>query len=296
MVSIGAAERAQSLRPNEISWQSCGGDTSTQTISSSPNVCGERASHKDCRAIAPCAVPSLRSPCTVPQHRANWDLPGEPGHATHETTAEMPCSNLVELEVRIPLPGHSILIQVKRSSDAQSSLVINRPSYEVSVALPTPMMIYPRASGYIAAAVLSLVAASMSDAEELARIPAHSQRYGTHIGISAYDDPLLKGVTCFVSGPHTDGDRRAAGVTTSVSCHRVGTLSTTARVPQQAQVFDESVDPVFRSIHIIRILDLRRLVVLYFSFTESDLAGDLPGHVDVVRLPVISGKNDAAGK
>ncbi|AOI67980.1 MULTISPECIES: CreA family protein [Burkholderia cepacia complex] len=157
-------------------------------------------------------------------------------------------------------------------------------------------MIYPRASGYIAAAVLSLVAASMSDAEELARIPAHSQRYGTHIGISAYDDPLLKGVTCFVSGPHTDGDRRAAGVTTSVSCHRVGTLSTTARVPQQAQVFDESVDPVFRSIHIIRILDLRRLVVLYFSFTESDLAGDLPGHVDVVRLPVISGKNDAAGK
>jgi len=67
-------------------------------------------------------------------------------------------------------------------------------------------------------------------------------------------------------------------------------------VPQQAQVFDESIDPVFRSIHIIRILDIRRLVVLYFSFAKSDLAGDLPGHVDVVRLPAIFGNQDGAGK
>lgn len=164
------------------------------------------------------------------------------------------------------------------------------------------MMIHTRESAYIASVSLALLTASSSNAEELARIPAHSQRYGTHIGISAYDDPLLKGVTCFISGPVSNRDRRnlhdrnTGGTATSVSCHQVGPLSTTARVPQQAQVFDESIDPVFRSIHIIRILDIRRLVVLYFSFAKSDLAGDLPGHVDVVRLPAIFGNQDAAGK
>ncbi|WP_376699313.1 CreA family protein [Burkholderia contaminans] len=164
------------------------------------------------------------------------------------------------------------------------------------------MMIHSRSRRHIASVLVTLLTATSSHAEELARIPAHSQRYGTHTRISAYDDPLLKGVTCFISGPvsGSDGrdlhDRNSGGAATSVSCHQVGPLPITVRVPQQAQVFDESTDPAFRSIHIIRILDMRRLVVLYFSFTKSDLAGDLPGHVDVVRLPAISSKQDTAGK
>ncbi|RQR34359.1 CreA family protein [Burkholderia sp. Bp9143] len=151
-------------------------------------------------------------------------------------------------------------------------------------------MITLRTSTWMASVALAISCASVVDAEELARIPPHSQRYGTHIGISAYDDPLLKGVTCFVSEPHSSDERPSFrdghGAEASVSCHQTGTLATTARLPRQALVFDESVDPVFRSIHVVRIVDIRRLVVLYFSYMESDVAGDLPGHVDVVRLPV----------
>lgn len=71
-----------------------------------------------------------------------------------------------------------------------------------------------------------------------------------------------------------------------VSCQQVGKLSTPTLISEQAQVFDESVDPVFRTVHVIRILDAKRLTVLYVSYTESELAGNLPGHVDVIRLPV----------
>jgi CreA protein len=67
-------------------------------------------------------------------------------------------------------------------------------------------------------------------------------------------------------------------------------------LPRLAQVFDVSVDPVFGSIHVVRIVDLRRLVVVYFSYMESDVAGDLPGHVDVVRLPVHWGGTDASAE
>ena len=126
-------------------------------------------------------------------------------------------------------------------------------------------------------------------AEDLARIATHSHRYGGQIRVSAYDDPLLKGVTCYVSRSHdenTFGGSTPPTPDVEVSCHQVGKLVTPNRIPRQAQVFDASVDPIFGLLHIFRILDPTRLTVLYFSYTENELAGDLPGHVDVIRLPV----------
>jgi len=141
------------------------------------------------------------------------------------------------------------------------------------------------------ATALAIFLSSLAHGEQLARISTHSQRYGGQIDISAYNDPLLKGVTCYVSRPH---DENALGGNSpptrtpdaQVSCHQVGKLTMPSQVPKQAQVFDESVDPIFRVVHVFRILDPSRLTVLYFSYTESELAGDLPGHVDVIRLPI----------
>ncbi|MFX1677402.1 CreA family protein [Paraburkholderia sp. A2WS-5] len=144
--------------------------------------------------------------------------------------------------------------------------------------------------GLTAGAVLATAFTALAaHGEELASIGTHSQRYGTHIGISAYEDPLLKGVACYLSGSHDDGNlggsakRRMSDVV--VSCHQVATLSVPVHVPRQAQVFDESVDPVFKTVHVVRILDPKRHAVLYFAYTEAELAGNLPGHVDVIRLP-----------
>ncbi|SOE87669.1 catabolite regulation protein CreA [Burkholderia sp. YR290] len=124
--------------------------------------------------------------------------------------------------------------------------------------------------------------------EDLARIATHSHRYGGQIRVSAYDDPLLKGVTCYVSRSHDENGFGGSAPPTpdvEVSCHQVGKLDTPNKIPYQAQVFDASVDPIFGLLHIFRILDPNRLTVLYFSYTENELAGDLPGHVDVIRLP-----------
>ncbi len=145
----------------------------------------------------------------------------------------------------------------------------------------------------IAGMVATSIAVSVmpgAHGEELARIATHSQRYGAHIGISAYEDPLVKGVTCYVSSAHRDddlGNVQSGNATDAiVSCQQVHKLSTPSLVPEQAQVFDESVAPIFKAVHVIRILDHKRLTVLYVSYTESELAGNLPGHVDVLRLEV----------
>ena len=150
---------------------------------------------------------------------------------------------------------------------------------------------FPSIASTLAAAVVSAAAfiAIACQGEELATIATHSQRYGAHIGISAYDDPLLKGVTCYVSAMHADGERRLAqpGLSSdaAVSCVQVGKLSKPSQMPVQADVFDESVAPVFKAVHVIRIVDAKRLMVLYFSYMETGEAGNQPGHVDVIRLP-----------
>ncbi|OUL70091.1 CreA family protein, partial [Paraburkholderia hospita] len=105
-----------------------------------------------------------------------------------------------------------------------------------------------------------------------------------------YCNRTLKGVTCYLSRTHEENQFGSAQTKSpaqvDASCHQVGKLSISKQLPKQATVFEESQDPIFKSLHVIRVLDPERMVVLYFIYTESELAGDLPGHVDVIRLPV----------
>ncbi|MBN3752279.1 CreA family protein [Paraburkholderia sp. Tr-20389] len=140
-------------------------------------------------------------------------------------------------------------------------------------------------------ATLAMCITLPAEGEELARIATHSHRYGGQISISAYDDPLLKGVTCYVSQSHDESSFGDNAPTTrapdaEVSCHQAGKLEPTGKLPRRAQVFDASTDPIFSTLHVFRILDPDRLTVLYFSYTENELSGDLPGHVDMIRLPM----------
>ncbi len=126
-------------------------------------------------------------------------------------------------------------------------------------------------------------------AKELATIETHSQRYGSHIAISAFDDPLVKGVTCYVSESHSDGalesGRISHGTDLTASCHQTGNIRVAETVPTQAQVFTAELDPTFDSLHIIRVVDTERHSLVYFTYSESEVAGDLPGRIYVIRLP-----------
>jgi CreA protein len=126
-------------------------------------------------------------------------------------------------------------------------------------------------------------------AKELATIETHTQRYGSHIAISAYDDPLVKGVTCYVSKSHSDGalgsGRTTHGTDLTASCHQTGNIRIAKTVPRQAQVFTAESDAPFDSLHIIRVLDTERHSLVYFTYNEDEVAGDLPGRIYVIRLP-----------
>ncbi|SHK25828.1 CreA family protein [Paraburkholderia terricola] len=147
---------------------------------------------------------------------------------------------------------------------------------------------FPGRAGILAA--LFIVWSCAAVANELATIETHTQRYGSHIAISAYNDPLVRGVTCYVSQSHSNGALGGGRITTaadaSASCQQTGAVSVAETVPRQAQVFTADVDPTFDSLHIIRVLDTERHSLVYFTYTEDEAAGNLPGHLFVIRLPV----------
>ncbi|WP_179713864.1 CreA family protein [Paraburkholderia bryophila] len=136
---------------------------------------------------------------------------------------------------------------------------------------------------------LLIFSSSVVVAKDLATIETHTQRYGSHVAISAYDDPLVKGVTCYVSESHSEGalgsGRISRGTDLTASCHQTGDIRLAESVPRQAQVFTAESDPTFDSLHIIRILDTERHSLVYFTYNEDEVAGDLPGRIYVIRLP-----------
>lgn len=145
----------------------------------------------------------------------------------------------------------------------------------------------PRQASILAA--LLTLSSSAVVAKELATIETHSQRYGSHIAIAAYDDPFVKGVTCYVSESHSDGafgnGSISPGTDLTASCHQTGHIRVSEAVPRQAQVFTARSAPIFDSLHVIRVLDIERHSLVYFTYSEDKVAGDLPGRIYVICLP-----------
>lgn len=140
--------------------------------------------------------------------------------------------------------------------------------------------------------VLGLLLLALSPAlaaAELASIETHSQRYGSHLAISAYDDPLVKGITCYVSQSRDDAvlgsGRLPRSTDLDASCQQTGDISLSPAVPRQALVFGAAGEPHFDSLHIIRIVDNEHRALVYFTYSEDATAGDMPGHLSVIRLP-----------
>ena len=92
--------------------------------------------------------------------------------------------------------------------------------------------------------------------------------------VEAYDDPKVHGITCYVSRARTGGFKGAVGVAedrseASIACRQAGeSLHFTEKLPQQEDVFTERMSILFKRLHIVRIIDLRRNVLIYLTYSD----------------------------
>lgn len=110
------------------------------------------------------------------------------------------------------------------------------------------------------------------------------------IVVSAFDDPKVKGVTCYVARPRTGGIKGGLGLAedpsiASVSCVQTGPISFLKEIDMDEsgeEVFDESRSLIFKSLEINRIYDQANGSLVYVVRTTRIIEGSPTTSLSVV--------------
>jgi CreA protein len=108
--------------------------------------------------------------------------------------------------------------------------------------------------------------------------------------VEAYDDPLVQGVTCYVSRARTGGIKGTLGIAenpteAAIACRQVGALKFTGPIKQQSDVFSVSMSLIFKTLHVVRIVDPKRNSLIYLTYSDRVASGSAKNSVSVVGMP-----------
>jgi CreA protein len=132
-------------------------------------------------------------------------------------------------------------------------------------------------------------------------LPLHAEEVGSvntnfrlpksdRVAVEAYDDPAVPGVTCYVSRARTGGFKGAIGIAedpteASIACRQVGTIRFPAPVRQQEDVFTERMSLIFKTLHVVRIVDSKRNTLIYLTYSDRVTSGSAKNSVTAVPVP-----------
>jgi len=134
----------------------------------------------------------------------------------------------------------------------------------------------------LAAITLSLSAVVLpAAAQELGDVSTAFRWLGKNdrIAVEAYDDPKVVGVTCYVSRARTGGVKGTVGLAedkaeASIACRQVAaSISFKGTVPVQEDVFSERMSILFKRLHIVRLVDVKRNTLVYLTYSDKLIDG-----------------------
>jgi len=107
--------------------------------------------------------------------------------------------------------------------------------------------------------------------------------------VEAYDDPRVRGVTCYVSRAKTGGIKGGLGLAedkaeASIACRQVGPISFASPLPQQEEVFSERMSLIFKKLRIVRMVDKGRNSLVYLTYSERLVEGSPQNSVTAVPV------------
>ena len=145
--------------------------------------------------------------------------------------------------------------------------------------------------GTLSALALATAFALPAQAETLGEVSTAFKLIGPNhkIVIEAYDDPLVEGVTCFVSRAKTGGITGAVGLATdksdaSIACRQVGEIRIKQPLPQQDEVFSERLSILFKRLRIVRVVDAKRQSLVYMTYSEKLIEGSPKNSITAVPV------------
>jgi CreA protein len=136
-----------------------------------------------------------------------------------------------------------------------------------------------------------LVVFAAAHAEQIGSVNTNFRVTGSDkVVVEAYDDPQVQGVTCYVSRARTGGVKGTLGIAedpteASIACRQVGTISFTGPLKQQDDVFNERMSLLFKTLHVVRVVDAKRNALVYLTYSDRVVSGSAKNSVTAVPVP-----------
>ena len=145
---------------------------------------------------------------------------------------------------------------------------------------------------FAGAAALAAAGACLAQPDKVGTVDTAFQWIGRDhdIIVEAYDDPLVTGVTCYVSRARTGGIKGTLGLAedraeASIACRQVGPISFDKPLPRQQQVFSERMSILFKRLRVVRMVDSQRNTLVYLSYSDKLIDGSPQNSLTAVPVP-----------
>jgi CreA protein len=109
--------------------------------------------------------------------------------------------------------------------------------------------------------------------------------------VEVFDDPVVGGVSCYLSRAKTGGLKGAVGLAedkadSSVACRQVGPFVFNGKVPRQDEVFTERASLFFKHVRVVRMVDAKRNTLVYLVYSDRLIDGSPKNSVTAVPVPL----------
>ena len=140
-------------------------------------------------------------------------------------------------------------------------------------------------------AALLIGATATAGAESIGEVSTVWKLIGPNhkVVVEAYDDPRVEGVTCYVSRAKTGGLTGAIGIAedlaeSSIACRQVGPIHVREALPAKEEVFSERLSVLFKRLQVVRMVDARRNVLVYLTYSDKLIEGSPKNSVTAVAV------------
>jgi len=139
--------------------------------------------------------------------------------------------------------------------------------------------------------LVGLGLAAIGHAEEIGEVSTVWKLLGPNhkIVVEAFSDPDVEGVACYVARAKTGGLKGAIGVAedpsdASIACRQVGPIRFRKPIPRQESVFSERASLIFKRVQVVRMVDAKRHVLVYLTYSDRLIEGSPKNSVTAVPV------------
>ena len=109
------------------------------------------------------------------------------------------------------------------------------------------------------------------------------------ITIDVFDDPKIKGVSCYISRANKGGLKGALGLAentsdASIDCSQIGPISWKDKLKNGEKVFQERRSIIFKKLQVVRFWDEKRNTLIYLVYSDKLIEGSPQNSITTVPI------------